>query len=188
MSNIIFPTASLESEILTVPNTPRSDETNPLPDDQNLDTNGQAASCATPSSDDTYRHRDYDIQPTWPTDTDFKKSKINSSAYWQLNQELCDIFLDIHWNSQDGCALFKLYASLCIKGMPSTSQNALNRAFIFINLKIISELLFNDWPRFTPFSPSTVSLTFHLCQPPDLVLPKIFTGFGHGAKDLMRSL
>lgn len=195
MSDSLSPTASTGSQTPTVPNTPRSNKsnkTNILLDDQSINTGGQTAICATPlsedssSSENTYEHRDYNIQPTWPGD--IRVRKIKASASWQSNQMLHDILLDIHWNKQNGCALFKLHARLCIKGVPGTSQNGLNRAFIFIEPKIISELLFDEQPIFTPFGHSTISLTFRLCQPPDLVLPNTYTGFEHEAKDLMRSL
>lgn len=193
MSDSFSPTASTGSQ--TVPNTPRSDnsnKTNLLLDDQNIEISGQAATCASPvsedvsSSEETCKHRDHNIQPTWPRD--IRRRKLNASAYWQSNQELRQILLDIHWNKQDGCALFKLHARLRIEGVPGTPQNSLSRAFIFIDPKIISELLFEEQPTFTPFGQSTVSLTFHLCQSPDLVLPMTYTGFEHESKGLMRSL
>ncbi|KAH6608425.1 hypothetical protein Trco_001771 [Trichoderma cornu-damae] len=183
------PAASLGSGTTTNPNTQSSDAlaVGDLPsEDQDIVSGDQMAMNSTPSPSNVSRQQDYDIQPTWPGKID--RTKIRAHARWHPNQKMDNILLDIHWAGQQSCAFFKLHTRLRLNNAPGTSKHGHINVYVFIYPERIHRLLFAANPQYTPFGPSTVSLTFEFSRPPALILPKTHVGFEQEAEDAIRSL
>lgn len=196
------PAASTASGTTTIPNTPRSDHepsgllgeaqahaSSPrLGDDESYTGNQTHDLDTSSSSSGASRRRMADIQPTWPRKVDQTKTK--ALVCWQPDRRLENIFLDIHWapRGKTGGAFFKLHTGLRFEGAPSSRRDGRVSAYIFIYPERIRQLSFDAQPQEKPFGANTTALSFEMHMPSALVLPKTYSGVGHEAEEVDRSL
>lgn len=179
-----FPTASTIPGTTTTPNTPPLDDAHS--DERNVAPGGQSVDDITSSSADSCSRRGQEIQPTRPSKID--QTEIRAHVFWQREQHMDNISLDLHWAGQHNHAFFRLHTSLRLEGAPAASQRGLINAYIFIYPERIRRLSFTALPQHSPFGSATMALTFELSRRPALVLPKTYTSLGQGAEEAVRSL
>ncbi|KAK4068616.1 uncharacterized protein Triagg1_7264 [Trichoderma aggressivum f. europaeum] len=175
------PAASTILGTATNPNTPPPDDAQ-----SGSIVPGQAMDDAASSSADSPGQRGQDIQPTWPSEID--RANIRAYVFWQREQHMDNILLDLHWAGQHNHAFFNLHTRLRLEGAPGASRRGLINAYIFIYPERIRRLSFTAQPQYSPFGSATIALTFQLSRRPALVLPEAYTSLGQGAEEAMRSL
>lgn len=182
--------ASCSPAASTIPGTTTTLHT-PPPDDaqsdeRNVAPGGQSVDDVTSSSADSCSQRGQEIQPTRPSKID--QTDIRAHVFWQREEHMGNILLDLHWAERHNHAFFRLHTSLRLEGAPAASRHGLINAYILVYPERIRHLSFTVLPQHSPFGLGTIALTFELSRRPALVLPKTYTSLGQGAEEAMRSL
>lgn len=112
-----------QSELSTVPNTPREESPRPGPVHPVNTTRFEASPSSTTSGDNKY-----DIQPTWPKMID--ATKAAAVATWK-NERLSGLFLDVHWHIPSNKTFFKLRATVPLANVPGR-RNGKTSVYVFI--------------------------------------------------------
>lgn len=178
------PAASTIPGTTTTLHTPPPDDAQS--DERNVAPGGQSMDDVTSSLADSCSQRGQEIQPTRPSKID--QTNIRAHVFWQREQHMGNILLDLHWAGHHNRAFFRLHTSLRLEGAPAASRRGLINAYIFIYPERIRRLSFTALPQHSPFGPATMALTFELSRRPALVLPKTYTSLGQGAEEAVRSL